>query len=80
MDKAVLEPHVPAPGFFCQNRVDGISDRRHNHERSITYAQVGQILNFGIAAKDRFATKRCTDRLNVRFSPKADIGSARRRV
>ena len=52
MDKAVLEPHVPAPGSFCQNRVSGISDRRHNHERRITYAQVGLTLNFGIAAKD----------------------------
>ena len=52
MDKAVLEPHVPAPGFFCQNRVSGISDRRHNQQRRITYAQVGLTLNFGIAAKD----------------------------
>src|SRR6516164_9235098 len=52
MDKAVLEPHVPAPGSFCQNRVSGISDRRHNHEHRITYAQVGLTLNFGIAAKD----------------------------
>ena len=51
MDKAVLEPHVPAPRSFFQNRsaasVTGVTHWPPHH-----LCSGGLTLNFGIAAKD----------------------------